>query len=328
MEKISVIIPVYNVAPYLEKCLDSVIRQTYVNLEIILVDDGSTDGSGNICESYAEKDKRIKVIHEKNGGLSFARNAAMKVMTGKYLTFVDGDDCIEKDMYEMLYNAISLNGSDISVCGRYEYNEDGSKRIYDFTEDRTVDKKEAVKLLLKDTSFGHMVWNKMYRKEMFEGTDFPEGKVFEDIAIMYGIIEKADKVSIVSKPYYHHLYRSGSISNEVCIDSYIDYLDAAENLIVHYKDSEYYKYSIINKFMINEYVWMKLSGIKDENEDVKSLIRQTRKEVIEHIDSIFYVNLKYKITAVAIAVCPHLFAWAINSKTMSALIWKMNKLLH
>ncbi len=115
MDKISVIIPVYNVEPYIRKCIDSVINQTYINLEIILVDDGSTDNSGKVCDEYATKDKRVKVLHKRNGGVSSAKNAGLKEVTGKYLGFVDSDDWIEPEMYEILYNDLTFNNASFST---------------------------------------------------------------------------------------------------------------------------------------------------------------------------------------------------------------------
>ena len=121
MDLISVIIPIYNVEQYLKECLESVINQTYRNLEIILVDDGSKDKSGKICDEYKNKDERIKVVHKENGGLSDARNAGMKIATGKYIQFIDSDDFIDKDMIETLYNLIIENEADISMCSNYYF---------------------------------------------------------------------------------------------------------------------------------------------------------------------------------------------------------------
>ena len=159
---ISIIVPVYDVEPYLRKCIDSILIQSYRDLEIILVDDGSPDNCGAICDEYAEKDKRIKVIHKKNGGLSDARNAGLDIATGEYIGFVDSDDWVMPDMYEYLYKAVKEYDADMSVCGYYDY---WGKTISGrYCQDIQVYKgQEGIKALL-DLKFGNYVWNKLYKR--------------------------------------------------------------------------------------------------------------------------------------------------------------------
>ena len=215
MEKlISVIVPVYNVEEYVEKCVLSIINQTYKNLEIILVDDGSTDNSGKICDEIAIKDNRIKVIHKKNGGLSDARNVGIDIAKGDYLGFVDSDDYIDPDMYSILLNNMNLTFSDISTCGRVIVNNESYKIEYTDNITKCLTNNEAIKDLFVENNFVyHAAWDKLYKRELFDKIRFPVGRLFEDAAIMYRIFELAKKIVSTKKQLYYYVQRQGSISN-------------------------------------------------------------------------------------------------------------------
>lgn len=213
---ISIIIPVYNVEQYIKKCVDSVIGQTYRNLEIILVDDGSTDNSGRICDELATLDKRIVVIHKQNGGLSDARNAGIRIARGKYLGFVDSDDYIENEMYSVLMNNLKQTDSDLSACARILINENETK-----TPDSTVNivhcfesSTDAIADLFAYNEFlFHAAWDKLYKRELFDDIEFPVGRLFEDAAVMYKIFEKCKRIVATKKQMYYYVQRKGSISN-------------------------------------------------------------------------------------------------------------------
>ena len=167
MDLISVIVPVYNVEKYLDKCIQSIVDQTYTNLEIILVDDGSPDNSGAICDEWAEKDNRIKVIHKANGGLSDARNAGLDIATGEYIAFVDSDDYIELDFYDKLYNVIKATNCDISICNLRKVYENNNVSVnncdtFEITEYSTT---EAMSALIDD-KIRQVVWNKLYKADI------------------------------------------------------------------------------------------------------------------------------------------------------------------
>lgn len=210
-DKISVIVAVYNSAKYLQKCIESIIGQTYKNLEIILVDDGSTDDSSMICDEYAAKDKRIVVIHQQNIGRT--RNRGLEICTGDYIGFIDGDDRIAEDMYELLYSVIRKYDADISVCGRFieddehgvygTCNDDGKTIVYN-TED-------ALRKIIEDSSINSYVWDKLYRKEIFENYRFENGHILEDIASMYKIFMRAEKIVACNIPKYYYLQRKDSV---------------------------------------------------------------------------------------------------------------------
>lgn len=207
---ISIIVPVYNVKDYLEKCLLTICEQTYKNLEIILVDDGSSDGSGELCDLFAQKDKRIKVIHQTNAGQSAARNRGLAIAQGEYLGFVDSDDWIEPDMYDFLYYLLIENGADISICSRYI--EKGGKSVakYSSGEQFMFDRVEAVRALAVDKHVRNYMMDKLFRRRLFEGITFPENRVFEDLAICYRVFYRTEKVVLQDTPKYHYVIRKGS----------------------------------------------------------------------------------------------------------------------
>lgn len=213
-EKISIIIPVYGVEQYLERCIDSVLQQTYRNLEIILVDDGSPDDCPKICDEYAQKDNRIIVLHKKNGGLSSARNAALDVATGNYILCVDSDDYIHPRAVEKLYDACITYNSDISVG--LHYIEKGDKLLI---EDPIVDEielynsLEGLQALVSDKKIRNYAWNKLYKSSLFENVRYPEGRSYEDIATTYLLFHKADKVCRIPEYLYFYQMREDSISN-------------------------------------------------------------------------------------------------------------------
>lgn len=209
---ISVIIPVYNVEMYLSRCVESVLRQTYTNLEIILVDDGSTDHCGEICDSYSRLDGRVRVIHKKNGGLSSARNAGLKVANGEYVGFVDSDDYIAEDMYEILSTAMAED-VDITCCGRIYISSNGRYDKRYVSKAKKYTKGEALEEMLLRRKIGVSACTKLFRRSLFEDVCFPQGRVSEDIPTVYCLIKKARNIVHVGKAKYFYFYRADSISN-------------------------------------------------------------------------------------------------------------------
>ena len=188
---ISVIVPIYKVEKYLEKCILNIVNQTYSNLEIILVDDGSPDNSGKICDEYARKDSRIKVVHKLNGGLSDARNAGIEIATGKYIAFVDSDDYIEEKMISKLYDLLKANDADVSACNICKFYEDKEIELDENEEIvKSYPPEQAILLTILDDSFGNYAWNKLYRSELFSDVRFPFKRRYEDIATIYKILDK------------------------------------------------------------------------------------------------------------------------------------------
>ena len=227
MEKdlISIIIPVYKVEKYLEKCIESVLKQTYTNLQVILVDDGSPDNCGKICDEYAKKDSRIEVIHKVNGGLSDARNVGIAKAKGKYIGFVDSDDYIKEDMYEILINLIKEYDADVSICNLYDVIE-GKEYIRNKENGiKEYNRIDILKEVLLDKNIQSYAWNKLYKKELFNEIKYPIGKKYEDIGTTFYIFEKCNKVVVTSEPEYYYLKRADSLVNNVIESTVLDYTE-------------------------------------------------------------------------------------------------------
>ena len=259
MEKplISIIIPVYKVEKYLEKCIKSVLSQTYKNLQIILVDDGSPDNCGNICDDYARVDNRIEVIHKANGGLSDARNVGLKAARGEYIGFVDSDDYVSNEMFENLYNTLISNDVDVSICNFYIVidnkniikNADNGVKIYN--------KLEILKEILLDKKIQSYAWNKLYKRELFEDIEYPIGKKYEDIGTTFYILEKCNKIVVSGSPEYYYLTRGDSIVNNNTEGTVIDYIslisDRYDYIDKKYKELKKYNDFYITKTLITAY---------------------------------------------------------------------------
>lgn len=222
---ISIIIPVYKVEKYLEKCIQSVINQTYENLQIILVDDGSPDNCGKICDEYAKKDHRIEVIHKSNGGLSDARNKGLEIAKGEYIGFVDSDDYIEADMYEVLYNLLKQYNADVSICNFYTVSQ-GKISIKNADNGiNEYNRIEILKEILLDKNIQSYAWNKLYKKELFDEIKYPIGKKYEDIGTTFYLLEKCNKVVATGKSEYYYINRQDSIVNNVTESTITDYIE-------------------------------------------------------------------------------------------------------
>lgn len=209
---ISVIVPVYNVEKYLDKCVNSVCAQTFRDIEILLVDDGSKDRSGRMCDAYALTDNRIRVIHKENGGLSDARNRGIEEACGSCLAFIDGDDYIEPDMMEMLYNNLCKEDADVSMCGIYSEYADRIKRVYPKDEYLVLSGVQAAGLVLEGNKVSVNAVNKLYKKEVFADIRFPVGKLSEDAFIMVKLLAGVRRVVLDTRPKYYYVHREDSIT--------------------------------------------------------------------------------------------------------------------
>ena len=239
-ELITVIIPIYQVEKYLENCVNSVLQQTYENLEIILVDDGSIDRCPQICDKFAEKDKRVRVIHKINGGLSDARNAGLDICKGQYITFIDSDDYVSQNYIELLYNALISNDADVSMVGSAAIQEN---MLYctDPVEGNTekYSQGEAIVNGL-NIRIQQNAWGKLYPAEYFKELRFPVGKLYEDLAVFYRILLKMGKLVVVRAPAYKYLIRSGSIMQSKFNVRQLDEIEIIDkemdNLIFHFPE--------------------------------------------------------------------------------------------
>lgn len=235
-DKITVIVPVYKVEKYIRLCIDSILNQTYKNLEIILVDDGSPDLSGKICDEYSDNNKQIKVIHKENGGLSDARNTGLLKATGDYIVFVDSDDIIKSTMIEQLYSCIKKYNAKVAMCPFIEVSNDG-KEIKEFKDGdsfKFIGREESLYKYFEgyeNASLYTVAWNKIYKTSLFNNIKFTVGKVHEDEYIIFRIIYEAGGVAYSPNPGYLYRCREDSIMDELnakrydLFDSYITKMD-------------------------------------------------------------------------------------------------------
>jgi glycosyltransferase involved in cell wall biosynthesis len=229
--KISVIVPIYNVEAYLPRCIDSILSQTYRNIEVILVDDGSPDNSGKICDRYAGEDDRIKVIHRENGGLSAARNSGIDCATGEYLAFVDSDDYVKEDFIEFLYELMCKADADISACGALTVFSDGStENPSTDTGTHIMDSREALERMCYNDSFYVTTWDKLYKRSLFDTVRFPEGKLFEDTGTTYLLVDRADTIITCGEPKYYYFRTPNSITTSQFTEKKLDYVEMADNM--------------------------------------------------------------------------------------------------
>ena len=221
---ISLIVPVYNVEQFLGRCFESILKQTYKNLEIILIDDGSTDNCGKLCDQLASTSSNVIVKHQKNAGLSAARNTGLSLANGEYIAFLDSDDYLATDCLEYLYNLATTHNASISICSHYEYKENGELRIFDKNAslDEVFSTETALRHMLNEHGFMLSSWGKLYKRSLFESTPkirFPKDKLHEDVGTTYRLFlnaYKADqdaKVAFGSQPKYYYNIRSNSITN-------------------------------------------------------------------------------------------------------------------
>ncbi len=212
MKLISVIVPAYNVKPYLERCINSIINQTYQELEIILVDDGSTDDTGVLCDAIAERDKRIVVLHKENGGLSDARNAGLEVAAGEFISFIDADDYIELDMYEQMIEEMEDETVSLVAVGFIVTNADGKENVLAAEQKRKMTKEEALMDIFEGGELFPSSVNKLFRRDLFNKLCFVKGIINEDTEIIPKIIDACNHVLVMDKAAYHYILRKGSIT--------------------------------------------------------------------------------------------------------------------
>ena len=214
MELVSVIVPVYNVEKYLKKCVDSILSQSYQNIEVILINDGSLDGSGEICEAYVKKDERIKYITQNNSGLGKTRNRGVEEASGKYLLFVDSDDYIENTMIEKLYHNITESHADVASCGVYNVYRQKCIPLCEKEEKFLCDVEKAFGLLLVGEKIPGSSCNKLYRSELLDKVKFPEGVLYEDVKFHLDLMQIIQSVHVDTTPLYYYVHREESITTK------------------------------------------------------------------------------------------------------------------
>lgn len=308
---ISIIIPVYKVEKYLEKCIESVLKQTYTNLQIILVDDGSPDNCGKICDEYAKKDSRIEVIHKANGGLSDARNVGISKAKGRYIGFVDSDDWINKEMYKILYELCEKNNSDIAEC-RYtvttgnEMNLDNSSNLITI-----LNNEEAIKSLYTNTSYGSVVsWNKLYRCELFKDIKFPEGKLNEDQFTTYKLYYKSNKIVLIDKVLYYYFQSTKSIMRSEFTLKKLDAIEAIESSHKFFEENNLYDLVLWNdtlySFVLIKYFIILLRNEQFDNKYRNSILEKFRGRFWLFIKN-EHISIREKLLLMLFYVSPKLY---------------------
>ena len=294
MPKISVIVPVYNVEQYIHKCVDSILNQTFADFELILVDDGSPDNCDKFCDEYASKDNRVKVIHKKNGGVSEARNVGLDVAIGEYISFVDPDDWIDKDMYEQTLAYMADNDLDIVCFDVEEVRTNKSFVRYKYDSNNSYTSHEAIYEILID-GIDNSPCNKIYKKYTWEGVRFPVGRRFEDVATIYKTFHNANKIGYMRKAYYHYFRREGS-----AIALSFDAQRRSENFIGYkerYEFAQEYCREAIEKCKMFA-VKTALSAITAESAGCGKINVENKELLIDFINNIGevkYLNAKNKV---------------------------------
>lgn len=243
MDLISVIVPVYNAEKSVERCLKSIIKQSYKNLEIIIINDGSTDKSLNICEKFYAKDSRIRIICQENGGVSKARNTGISSMSGEYVIMIDSDDYMTECTIEKLYNEILLTNADLALCDF----ENGSEENYSFTISEKIlpeiiNNRQALKRIYVNNHNALQYvapWGKLYKKELFKDILYPDGKIFEDIYVTHRILQRCKKIVVVPQKMFYYFEGKDSIMHKEFHIGKIDYLEALKQRIFFFKECGY-----------------------------------------------------------------------------------------
>lgn len=325
MPKISIVVPVYNCEKYISNCINSILEQSFKDFELILVDDGSSDRSFEICESFAKKDNRVRAIHQPNSGVSRARNRGLDEAKGEYIGFVDGDDCVDKEMYERLYKNLADNNADISICGIVNYfvKKDGTtEKVRQSPVDGfwIFSGEQALKEALQSRLYSVNPVNKLFKRELFDKLRYPEGKISEDAFLIPVVISKAGKVVYDSKPMYYYLRRENSITTSNFSDSGWDVVEAYKNHLNMVSE----KFPNLKKVAKFRYLWaytyvidkiMLSENSENYLEDFKKAFNFIKKNILQIIFNPYF-SLKRKIAVTVLL---------INKKIYKKMIMTVNK---
>lgn len=293
--KISVIVPVYKVEKYLRKCVDSILAQTYKDFEVILVDDGSPDNCGKICDEYAKKDKRIKVVHKENGGLSDARNVGIKNAKGEYLSFIDSDDYVSPDFLEVLYRLANQNNADISVCEAVIVKEDQNAQFNNIEKYELMDKNLALVEMIYFRKFSVNTWNKLYKKELFDEILFPKGLLYEDLATTYKLVDKSNKVVYTPAKLYAYVQRGGSIMGQTGYKMKKDKVEIVDEMTDYFaENSDKRLFAGIFNYLINDVYKMTSVGNLVSSKEYRKVLKKWYEKNKSSIKTNQYISKKDK----------------------------------
>lgn len=269
---ISIIVPVYKVEEFLDQCIKTIVEQTYRNLEIILVDDGSPDRCPEMCDAWAKRDSRIRVIHKENGGLSDARNAGLEIAKGDYIGFVDSDDVISFRMYGRLVQAAEDTGADIIECNYLRFEKEiPAEKSLQSENIRCYDTEEALEQLICESTFQHISWNKLYRKEILQTLRFEKGKLHEDVFLTYQAFGMCRKAAKIDEVLYYYRQRSQSIMGASFSLKNLDSLEARSRLLSCMEENHPTLAGIAQKQLMGSCLYFGQLALKSED---RKLINQ------------------------------------------------------
>ncbi len=321
---ISIIVPIYNVEKYLKKCVESICNQTYQNLEIILVDDGSPDKCGEICDGYAKADKRIKVIHKKNGGLSSARNAGLDIAKGEYISFIDSDDYIASDFIEKLYLLCIKNDADIAECGFTKFQD--KIKIEKLDEDiKIYTSKEMQTRMYSNNYVGTtVVWNKLYKKYIYNDLRFPIGKINEDEFCTYKALYNCNKnIVVTNKALYYYRYNPSSIMGKKFDLKRLDALEAFDERKRFYEErneAELYMETLKKYGELLRYYYGVIKENIDESEDILRKLYNNVKDNYKELKKCKNVSIGCKIKNLVFIIHPNIYLCLKNINVFRRLV--------
>lgn len=327
MPEISIIVPVYNVEKYLDRCVNSILGQTFQDFELILVDDGSPDNCGKMCDAYTDIDKRVIVIHQKNGGLSAARNAGIEIAKGSYLGFVDSDDYIAEDMYELLYNNLKKEDADLATVGFLDIYA-GKEPVVKEQKYLVTDMIGAAKITFEGKLSTISATNKLYKREIFEHVRYPVGMITEDAAVILDVLEQTSKVVIDTSQKYYYYHRENSISSNHFTMKDLDMIKAWEDnesrvlekypeLVNVVRTRVYWAYFTVLDKMMNS------SDLKlEDRKKQKEIIRFLRKNFTFVLRNQYFTKPR-KISMIALQIHPYFYKTL--SRLENGMVRKINK---
>lgn len=312
---ISVIVPVYNVQKYLDGCMETILNQTWRNLEIILVDDGSTDESGAMCDTYAAQDARVRVLHKNNGGLSSARNLGIDTAAGDYIMLIDSDDTVDTHMAERLMGLIDRYDADIAACELMLVYSDGSTFQKPLKDDYVCTGREAVAHSMKSQDIYAYAVNKLYRKEVWRDFRFESGRYYEDTEVIPFVLYAAAKVAVCSDPMYHYYQRANSITNASFHKKQMDIIWAYERQMEYFGERcpelidainyrlDWARFDVLDKMIVADY-----PRTEPEYRDAVRWIRKHAMRILKCP----YLRKTRKICAILICISDRLYARAVK----------------
>jgi len=296
---ISVIIPIYKVEKYLNECVKSILAQTYSDIEVILVDDGSPDGCPALCDTFAAEDSRITVIHKINGGLSSARNAGIEIAKGEWLAFIDSDDIIHKDMMLRMIESQKQTDSDIIVCDFLTF-QDGDT-IYDIEslgKMELFNSEEAVEAMFSNKGIGWGAWNKLYRKDLFDTIRYPEGVLCEDKATTYKLYLAAKQITYIREKLYYYRLRNTSITGNKSRKFYLDTLDVSETICNYFHDNNQHLYDCACGYAAKcAFLYMCELKNKPEHNNIRLLYVEQLHKYYKYVNKVDFISpvLRYAV---------------------------------